>query len=114
MTKVQYQVTGGNLSNAVIATGHPDHIRMAGELEYHDRAERDLHPAERRFLRRGRQRAPVRASAVTVDNPPPTTTVVLPSNAATLSGDHRLSTPPLRRRDQGPVRAERREPDATT
>ena len=35
---------------------HPDHIRMADELEYQHRAERDIHPPECRFLRRGCQR----------------------------------------------------------
>ena len=40
--------------------GHADHLRLAGDVEYHDGAERDLHPAERRHPERahGHQSGP--------------------------------------------------------
>ena len=47
---------------------------------------------------------------ITVNNPPPTTAVLIPSNGATQSEEPRSSTPRLGQHDHRQLRADRREP----
>ena len=56
VTRVQYRDDRRKPERHRDRHGHPDHLRVAGELEYHHRAERAIHPAECRFLRRRGQR----------------------------------------------------------
>ena len=56
VTNVQYELNGNGLSDDMIATGTPDHLRVVGELEHHERAERHVYAPERRLVRRRSQR----------------------------------------------------------
>ncbi len=50
VTQVQYELTGGTLSEQVIATASTHHRRLGCRLEHHDRGERELHPRQRRVV----------------------------------------------------------------
>ena len=81
-TQVQYELTGGSLNNQVIATWRFHHRRLGCRLEHHHGGERDLHPQQRRLLS-WRVIATSTPITITVDNPPPSTAVIIPSNNVT-------------------------------
>ena len=88
VTKVQYEVTGGSLSNAVIATATPT---IYGWLaSWNTTTVPNGTYTLQSVASSGGLKGTSPGITITVDNPPPTTTVVLPSNDATLSGNQHL------------------------
>ena len=84
VTNVQYQVTGGSLSNAVVATATPT---IYGWLaSWNTTTVPNGTYTLQSVASSGGLNGISHGISITVDNPPPTTNVVLPSNAATLSG----------------------------
>ena len=68
--------------------GDSDDLRMAGELEYHHRAERDY--TLQSVATSGGLTGTSPGIAITVNNPPPASIVVAPSNNAALAGSQYL------------------------
>ena len=85
VTSVSFEISGGTLSDQVISGGPPTIYGWLGQWNTTTVPNGTLHPPERCLLREWRERrsAPV---TITVDNPPPTTAVLVPSNGATQSG----------------------------
>jgi hypothetical protein len=87
-TRVQYEVTGGSLSNAVIATATPT---IFGWLASWNTT---TVPNGMYTLQSVASSSGLTGTSpgitITVNNPPPTTTVIAPSNAASLSGSQYL------------------------
>ena len=50
VTQVQYELTGGTLNDAVVATASPTIVRLARKLGFDDRPQRFLHAPERRVV----------------------------------------------------------------
>ena len=79
-----YQLT--DQSVAPVATT-PSLLWIPHRVEHRERPQRDVHPTEqRRLLHRRRLRARVPPITITVDNPTPTTSVLIPSSQTTQSG----------------------------
>ena len=76
VNKVEFHLTGGSLNDALIATGTRQ-SRLVRRLEQHDRTQWDLHPAERRLRRPGTREFSTEVTVI-VDNPPPTTSILVP------------------------------------
>ena len=88
VTKVQYEVTGGTLNNAVIATATPT---IYGWLaSWNTTTVPNGTYTLQSVATSGGLTGTSPGITITVNNPPPTTNVVLPSNAATLSGTQYL------------------------
>jgi hypothetical protein len=109
MSRVQFEISGGSISDEVIGTGTLTALRLARPGEHDHSSQRHLHAAER-GLRRSRARAGTSAPiTITVNNAPPTTSVLLPSNGATQSGGTAtLDASRIGERDLGQLRAQRR------
>ena len=88
VTQVQYEVTGGKLSDAVIAIATPTiYGWVAG---WNSTTVPNGTYTLQSVASSGGLMGTSPGITITVNNPPPTTTVVLPSNAATLSGSQYL------------------------
>ena len=89
VTQVQYELTGGSLNNTVIATATPT---IYGWLASWDTTTvaNGTYTLQSVASYAGGVSATSAPITLTVNNPPPTTNVVLPSNAATLSGTQYL------------------------
>ena len=107
--QVQYELTGGSLNDTVIATATPTIYGWLATWNTTNGAERDVHPAERRFLGRAHRHQSRhhhhRQQSATDDH-----------RRAAVERRHAVGRPVPRRhrvprRDQGPVRADRREPE---
>jgi hypothetical protein len=85
VTNVQYELTGGSLNNTVIATGAPS---LYGWLASFDTTTvpNGTYALESTATDSGGSSANSAPVTVTVDNAPPSTAVLVPSNGATLAG----------------------------
>jgi hypothetical protein len=88
VTRVQYEVTGGSLSDAVVATATPT---IFGWLaSWNTTTVPNGTYTLQSVASSGGLTGTSAGITVTVNNPPPTTSVVLPSSSATLSGNQAL------------------------
>jgi acetyl esterase/lipase len=95
LSKVQYELTGQGLTNNVVASGTPT---LYGWLAAWNTTNvpngsytlRSVATYQNGVVAQGGVTATSTGVTITVDNPAPTTTVVLPSNGATVSGSQYL------------------------
>jgi hypothetical protein len=89
VTKVVFELTGGSLSNQVIATGTPTYVGWLAQWNSTTvpNGGYTLQSVATDADNNTDTSTPV---TVTVNNPPPTTTVLVPSKGATLSGSTAL------------------------
>jgi uncharacterized protein YjbI with pentapeptide repeats len=85
VTSVRFQLSGGTLSDDVLSEGFPTIYGWLGQWDTTSVPNGTYALTSSAFYVDGVGGTSVPVS-VTVDNPPPTTTVLLPSNGATLSG----------------------------
>ena len=90
VTSVQFEITGGILNNDVSRPPRdPEHLRLAGQLEYDSGAQWHLHAAERCCLWRRRERDKFRHHDHRGQQPSEHP-VGIPSSGATVSGSQKL------------------------
>jgi len=84
-TQVQYEITGGTLTDSVIATARPTYYGWFAQWNTTTVAN-GTYTLQSVASYSGGVNATSAGISVTVDNPAPATTVVLPANNATISG----------------------------
>jgi hypothetical protein len=89
VTKVEYRLTGGTLNAALIVTGTPTYYGWLAEWDTTTVPNGSYTLQSVAYDAAGLSTYSA-GVAVTVDNPPPSTAVVLPSNNATVSGTQDL------------------------
>ena len=89
VTTVRFQLSGGTLSDDVITEGVPTIYGWLGQWDTTNVPNGTYTLTSSAFYADGVGGTSVPVS-ITVDNPPPTTTILVPSNGATLSGSSYL------------------------
>ncbi len=89
LAKVEFHLTGGTLNNALIATGTPTYYGWLAGWNT-TTVPNGTYTLQSVAYDAGGLSAHSTGITVTVDNPPPTTSVVLPSNGASLAGSQYL------------------------
>ena len=85
VTKVQYEITGGALTNSVIASASPTYYGWIG-LWNTTSVPNGTYTLQSLASYAGGVTGTSPPITITVDNPPPSTSVIIPSNNATVSG----------------------------
>jgi len=89
LTKVEFRLTGGTLNKALIATGTPTIYGWFGGWNT-TTVPNGIYTLQSVAYDAGGLSSYSAPITITVDNPPPTTSVILPSSGATLSGSQWL------------------------